>query len=499
MENINGCILFSAVLLPLLSAGVLGCFGFVKKFSKILLFTSTLYPLLVALYLWYSYYTSGYFEPGFKFSSEEIFWIFPYLPTFALNGISLPMFILAAIVGFAASLWAMISKIENSRMYYVLLLIMQGGLLGTFSSLNVLWIYMFHEFALVPTFIAICVWGGAGKRTAAIEMAVYLTLGALVSLLGIIYLYLLTGSFEIDDMISVSVHSVVPQNMQHVAYPFLMFGLGVLVSLFPFHSWAPRTYSAAPTSFAMLHAGVLKKFGLYLLIQVAAVVLPRGASEYAQILAYLALGNVVIMGLVTMAQRDLKMMVSYSSVSHMGICFLGIASTTVLGFGGAVLMMFGHGLSVALTFMLSNAIVKRTGQWNMYWMGGLYKTAPVLAVMFAIATFAGLGLPGFANFWGEICVLMGLWVMSPILTAIAATGIIISAIYGLRALARVFYGTPDKRMLETSNMSDLSLKEKCAAAVLIVAMFFAGFFPSSITGSLNVELTAKNTFSKILK
>lgn len=152
---------------------------------------------------------------------------------------------------------------------------------------------------------------------------------------------------------------------QSAVFALLLFGLGTLVSLFPLYSWAPRAYASAPTAFAMLHAGVLKKFGLYVLIQAAYPLLASGAREWAWVMAVLALFNVVFIGFVTMVQRDLKMMVAYSSVAHMGICFLGLASMSVLGAGGTVLMMFGHGASVALMLMLSTIIVNRTGEWEM--------------------------------------------------------------------------------------------------------------------------------------
>ena len=241
----------------------------------------------------------------------------------------------------------------------------------------------------------------------------------------------------------------------------------------------------------MLHAGVLKKFGLYVLIQVAVPLLPAGCADWSYVMAVLALFNVVYIGLVTMAQRDLKMMVSYSSVAHMGLCFLGIASMSVLGVGGAVLLMFGHGLSVALLFMLSNAIVNRTGEWNMFKMGGLYKQTPVLAGFFIAATLASLGLPGFANFWGEFSILMSLWSFSPAICAVAATGIIISAIYGLRAVANIFMGEEPTKELEPkfSGICDLTALEKIPAVILLAALLFVGFYPKSITQPLDSDLS----------
>lgn len=454
--------------------------------------------LAAAVVLWAVYASNVPSNGGFAFASSPVICSVE-LPTLALNAVSVPMFALAAIVGFAASLWAAKTEIGNARLYFLLLMFMQGGLMGAFSTTNIMWMYMFHEFALVPTFIAMTIWGGAGKRMAAMQMAIYLTLGALVSLVGIIALYMQTGADDFS-LLAVAValaKSPLTAQWQYAIFGLLLFGLGTLVSLFPFYSWAPRTYTAAPTSFAMLHAGVLKKFGLYVLIQVAIPFLPLGLGDWAKPLAVLALFNVIYIGLVTMAQRDLKMMVSYSSVAHMGLCFLGLASMSVLGAGGAVLLMFGHGASVALMFMLSNAIVNKTGQWDMLKMGGLYRQTPVLASFFLAATLASLGLPCFANFWGELTILACLWNFSPTVCALSATGLIISAIYGLRAMANVFMGKPSGEIAKKfDSISDLSLCEKIPAIILLAALVFVGFCPKSITGALDANLSAVATLTQ---
>ena len=247
------------------------------------------------------------------------------------------------------------------------------------------------------------------------------------------------------------------RRVQKHIFGLLMFGFGILVSLWPFHTWAPLGYGAAPSSAAMLHAGVLKKFGLYGLIQIALPLLPAGGTAavviplpwlpgihttWIGLLAWLALGNVLVIGLVTMAQRDLKQMVGYSSVMHMGYAFLGIACLSVLGAGGVVMLMVAHGLSVALLFLLATSIHHRTQTFDLAEMGGLAQQAPVLAAFFTAATLASIGLPGFANFWGELTIFVALWKFSPWMTAAAVAGIVISAVYGLRAAARVFFGPP---------------------------------------------------------
>lgn len=438
-------------------------------------------PALAAIWLTLSYLAigagGGYafilrFPMGLEFLGIEFF--------IGLNGISLPMFLMAGLVGLAAGLYAVQSDVSNAKLYYILLLIMQGGLMGVFASIDVFFFYFFHEFALIPTFIMIAIWGRSGRKTVAIELTVYLTLGAMITLAGLIALYVFSGA-ESFNMIALR-SALVEAPMQVTIFGLLLIGFGILVSLFPFHSWAPRGYATAPAPAAMLHAGVLKKFGLYGLIQLAYPLLPLGAASWGGLLLWLALGNIVIIGLVTIAQRDLKLMLGNASVMHMGYAFLGLYAYSVVGVGGALLMMFAHGLSVALLFMLADGIERRCGTLDMEEMGGLGKKAPVLMAFFVAATMASIGLPGFANFWGELSIFIALfqsaspWALIP-----ALLGILISAIYGLRAVAAIFFGESKKEW----ECGDLSGKEKFPAIILLAALLVVGFWPRSVSDSVN--------------
>ena len=412
-----------------------------------------------------------------------------------LNGISMPLFLLAGMVGLAAGLYAMNSKAERLHLYLALLLFMLGGLMGTFASIDVFFFYFFHEFALIPTFLMIGIWGGAGRRIAAIEMTIYLTLGALLSLLGLIALYVQSGvdSFSLLELRNYLSAHPLTETVQNNIFALLLFGFGILVSLFPFHSWAPKGYAVAPTGAAMLHAGVLKKFGLYGLLQIAAPLLPSGAEHWFPWIVWLALGNIILIGLVTMAQKDLKMMLGYSSVMHMGYAFLGIACFSLAGAGGALLMMVAHGLSVALLFMLSTCVYHRSQTFDLSSMGGLAIKAPVLAGFFVAATMASIGLPGFGNFWGEFTIFVALaetgmtkWIVAP-----AAIGIVISAIYGLRAVSNIFFGQAKesfKVRLESGEITDLQSYEKLPACILIGGLLLTGIFPRIISDDANREL-----------
>lgn len=409
-----------------------------------------------------------------------------------VNGVSMAMYLLAGIVGFSAFLWTIVSpvKIKGISTYLICMLFMQGGLMGMFASNNVLWIYAFHEFALVPTFIAMCVWGGENRKSAAMEMAIYLTLGALLALFGIIALSFIstrTLTFNLPELMANFASSDIEAKSAEFIFAMLAVGLGALVSLFPLHSWAPKTYNEAPTAFSMLHSGVLKKFGLYLLIQVAVPLLGSNAGVSMNTITILAIFNIVVIGLCTMAQNDFKMMVSYSSVSHMGLCFLGIASMSVLGVGGSVLIMFGHGLSVAALFIFAEIIKSRFSTCDMTSLGGAYKNMPVCAGLFIAAILANIGLPGFANFWGELSVFASLWSKGFVVCAFAVSGIIISAIYGLRAVANIFFGGESKAV-QKAGFCDISWKERSPILILLLALILIGFAPKLITTPLGDTL-----------
>ena len=488
--------LLVAILAPILTGLVLLCGSrfSVNSMRALSVFGFGL-PLMIGIMLY------GLFDPSLagEYNFElrlptglESIGIYLHL---GLNGISMPLFLLAGLVGLAAGLYAMNSKAERLHLYLALLLFMLGGLMGTFASIDVFFFYFFHEFALIPTFLMIGIWGGAGRRVAAIEMTIYLTLGALLSLLGLIALYVQSGvdSFSLLELRNYLSAQALTDTAQNNIFALLLFGFGILVSLFPFHSWAPKGYAVAPTGAAMLHAGVLKKFGLYGLLQIAAPLLPSGAEHWFPWIVWLALGNIILIGLVTMAQKDLKMMLGYSSVMHMGYAFLGIACFSVVGVGGALLMMVAHGLSVALLFMLSTCVYHRSQTFDLSSMGGLATKAPVLAGFFVAATMASIGLPGFGNFWGEFTIFVALaetdmtkWIVAP-----AAIGIVISAIYGLRAVSNIFFGQANesfKERLESDQITDLKPFEKLPACLLIGGLLLIGIFPRIISDDANHEL-----------
>lgn len=406
------------------------------------------------------------------------------------DGVSLILALLTSLVMLAA-VW----QIEDRpNIFYISSLLIGGGALGAFLTTDVFFIYAFHELALIPTFIMVGIWGGRDRNYAAMKLTIYLTAGAMLSLLGLIALYVKSGanSFDLIELKDAIAAGGLRGSTQNWIGGLLLLGFGTLVSLWPLHTWAPLGYGAAPSSAAMLHAGVLKKFGLYGLIQIAIPLIPLGLQHWAWKLALLAaFGNVLVVGFVTMAQRDLKQMLGYSSVMHMGYCFLGIACLSTIGTGGVVLLMVAHGLSVALLFLLATSIHHRTHTFDLSEMGGLAQKTPVLAAFFVAATMASIGLPGFANFWGELTVFVAVWKFSPALTAVAVAGVVISAIYGLRATARVFFGPASEQLQRVHAQhapADLDWREKLPALILLAALLLFGFYPKAISQPVDQAL-----------
>src|SRR5438477_8409925 len=408
--------------------------------------------------------------------------------TTGIDGLSLVMILLATIVTLAA-VWftGTIEKYENA--FYACLLFISGGAIGAFASIDLFFFYAFHELALIPTFLLIGIWGSGNRVSAAWKITIYLAIGSFILLLGLILLYqsvpLGWRSFDIRALTVGASMGLIPADAQHHIYLLLLVGFGILVSLFPFHTWAPEAYASAPAPAAMLHAGVLKKFGLYGLLRVAIPLLPEGARHWATLLVVLLLGNIIYVGLVTIAQKRLDWMLGYSSVMHMGYIFLGIASFSVLGLTGAVVLIFAHGLSIALLFAIAGELRRRTGTLVLDDLGGLGTVMPFAGLAFGLGAFAAIGLPGFANFAAEVMIFFGAfkngWEMErfhlfQLATVLGLWGIVISAVYMLRAYRKTFMGTLAARW---KDLVDLRPGLRVPVTLLVGAALCYGFFPQS--------------------
>jgi NADH-quinone oxidoreductase subunit M len=329
--------LTSIILIPFLTALVLLCIpGRYRFLVRILAILATFLTLVLALKMFIGFEGAPAGEGGYKYL-QRIPWVealrINYLV--GVDGINVGLILMGALVAFASVCvsWEIQSR---EKEFYVLLMIMIGGVLGAFASLDLFFFYAFHELALVPTFIMIGIWGrGPDKNYATFNITLYLSAGALIALFGLIALYLqvpaANRTSNIIELTQYFAGKPMAVGAQSFIFPLLLFGFGILVSLWPFHTWAPLGYGAAPTATAMLHAGVLKKFGLYGLIRIALPLMPSAAQSWLGILAVLCLGNIVYCGWVAMRQRDLNQMIGNSSVAHMGFAFLGLASLNLIG------------------------------------------------------------------------------------------------------------------------------------------------------------------------
>ncbi len=408
------------------------------------------------------------------------------------DGMSAIMVLLSVIVTLAAVLSGKAPE-GKEKLYYGSSLLISAGALGAFVATDLFFFYAFHELALVPTFLMIGILGRGDRRAAAWKITIYLGLGSIVLLAGLVWLANLTGTFEIAKMIDNK--AAIPASAQTGIAALLIVGFGTLVSLFPFHSWAAPAYASAPAPTAMLHAGVLKKFGLYGLLRIAIPLVPEGLQFWLTPLLVLLLGNILWVGWVTISQKRLDLMLGNSSVMHMGYIFLAIAALVAfpenpLARSAAIVLMFAHGISIAMLFGLADRIERSTGSLDLQELGGLAKSAPGLAFLFGIAAMASIGLPGLANFSGEILVFLSAFKgydptkgLGPVQIAciLSIWGVVISAVYMLRAYRRVFQGPTVKA---TASAADLTCVDRIPALLLVLALFAVGLYPNLLLNLL---------------
>ncbi len=413
------------------------------------------------------------------------------------DGISLTMALLTTLVTFAA-VWSIVNK---DRLYHISSLLISAGALGAFLSTDVFFLYAFHELALIPTFLMIALHGYGNKKAVAWRITLYLGAGSLILLAGLSGLVWLcspkgTLTFDIAKLQPVLLSATdFPVWWVQATFFTLIIGFGTLVSLFPFHTWAAPAYASAPTPVAMLHAGVLKKFGLYGLIRLALPLFPDSMQVpwIQNALLYMLLGNILVMGLVTIHQRRLDDMLANSSVMHMGYIFLGLATGNALGVNGAVMLMFAHGVSIALLFLLCGKLRNQVGSLEFAKLGGLASNAPFLSLIFGFAAFASIGLPGLANFAGELLVFLGAFksfhaptgfTMLHITTILSLWGVVISAVYMLRAYRNIFFGASASGIFVTDPGPSQRIPMFLLAAVLLVVGCQPGILLGVIQSSL---------------
>lgn len=445
---------------------------------------STFISLALSLLIFIAYDRQ---QGGMQFI-EMIPWVQDLGVNYALgvDGISIPLMLLTNLIGFSA-VFASWRIEERAKEFFSLLLLLITGVMGTFITTDLFIFFLFYEVVVIPIYLLVIMFGSSKRVTkeyAGMKLTIYLLIGSAFLLTGLIALFVkaraISGvpSMELAHLAGLNY----PLAFQIVIFAFMAFGFGTLLSMFPFHAWSPDGYAGAPTAVSMIHAGVLKKIGGYGLIRIGLLILPAGAKIVAPVIAVLALGNVVYAAYICLSQKDLKYIVGYSSVSHMGYVLIGIAALNLISINGAVMMMFAHGVMAALFFAMIGNLYEKSHTRNVDDFGGLAHQMPKLATGFMIAGLASLGLPGMVNFIGEFTIFVGAFSTYRVFTIVAVTGIILTAVYILRTLGYVLFGP---RKPEWDHLQDLKGPEMVPLMVLGAAILLGGIFPFTIMDLIN--------------
>jgi NADH-quinone oxidoreductase subunit M len=427
--------------------------------------------LVLSTYLFFTY---DKVQGGLQFAEKSL-----WMPTLgiqyfnAVDGFSLPNLLLTGIVFFTGvlTMWEMQTRVKE---FFALYFLMVTGVFGLFMSMDLFFIFIWYDVSLFPMYLLIAVWGTTRKEYGAMKLTLYLLAGSALILPAIIYLFVQSGlgTFDVAALMQPGVFSAADQKF---AFILLFLGFGILAGVWPFHTWSPVGHVAAPHAVSMVHAGVLMKIGAFGVLRVAIMICPEGWQYWAQLMALLAAVGIIYGALVGLRQTDLKYVIGYSSVSHMGVVGLGLSTVTAEGLDGAVFQMFAHGIMTALLFSSVGYIYDRTHTKAIPELGGLSRVMPVASSYFIVAAFAGMGVPGLANFWGELMVFIAAFKVYPVRGVVAVLALVVTALFMLRVVQRTFYGPENEKYAE---LQDVSFQLGIPRMILVSVLVIFGFFPS---------------------
>ncbi len=451
--------------------------------------------------LW-MYFTYDRVAAGFQFG--EKFSLVPSLGIsyeLGVDGMSALMVLLTAIIIFAGSFASWTVK-ERGQEFYALLLLLVFGVYGVFVSLDLFVFFLFYEIAVLPMYLLIGIWGSSGyvkpqgifgwafgrtgvgtKEYAAMKLTLYLLFGSAFILVGILALYVAGGSRSFS-FLTFQTMTIDPQLQSWVFLAFYI-GFGILAAIWPFHTWSPDGHASAPTAVSMLHAGVLMKLGAYGVVRLGMGLLPQASMDWAWLVGTIACINIVWGALSALAQTDLKYVIAYSSVSHMGVVMLGAATLTPQGLNGSVFQMFAHGIMTGLFFSLVGLVYEKAHSREIFKMGGFAKTMPGIATAFTIAGLSSLGLPATAGFVAEFLTFLGAWSSAhPWWLFPGVFGAFITAIYVLRVTRAIFWGNPAEDP-HFHHLPDAQGPEWAALGILVFVLVVFGVAPSIAVGPID--------------
>ncbi|MGV8039620.1 MAG: NADH-quinone oxidoreductase subunit M [Thermoanaerobaculaceae bacterium] len=474
--------------LPLLGALVI-IFFLKREQSKAIKVVATVtagLDFVISIPLWWRYLPEGdAFQLTYKAS-----WI-PSIGSsyhFGVDGISVLLILLTTLLGFIAVYSSFSAITHREKEYYVFLLVLQTGMLGVFMALDFVLFYVFWEVMLVPMYFLIGVWGGPRKLYAAIKFFLYTLVGSVLMLVGILalYFYNSTGlgaigleglgnpaTFDVPTLFAIA--GQIPPSLQMWIFLAFFVGFAIKVPMFPFHTWLPDAHVEAPTAGSVILAGVLLKMGTYGFIRFSLPLLPDATVKAVPWMVGLSIVGIIYGALVAMAQKDMKKLVAYSSVSHLGFVMLGMFALNPSGLSGSVLQMINHGLSTGGLFLLVGIVYERRHTRMIADYGGIAKVMPVYAMLFMIITMASIGLPTLNGFVGELTILIGAFNRSTWWAVLAASGIVLGAAYMLWLYQRVFFGEITHE--ENKTLADVNRREQWTLIPLVVLCFWIGLYP----------------------
>jgi NADH-quinone oxidoreductase subunit M len=478
------------ILSPLIGAILVFTLGRSMRIIRILSLVFSGIPLmLITLVLMGFNWEPGLnFSPGGAFAGLQYVESYSWIPslgvsyTVGVDGISLPLLFITPLLSFL-SIWFSWDVEKRPKEYFGLMLVMQVGITGVFVLLDYFVFYIFWEIVLIPMYFLIGIWGGPNKDYAAIKFFIYTHVASLVMLLAIMAMYFQAGATTFNMVEIGAASQGFTTGFQIIAFGALLFGFGVKMPMVPFHTWLPDAHVEAPTAGSVLLAGLLLKMGGYGLIRVAIQSLPDGAVAFQPVMAIIGIVSILYAAIVCLAQKDLKKMVAYSSVSHMGFVMLGFATLGQIGLVFGVFQMFAHGLVTAVLFMSCGVVQHHAGTRMIPVLGGISIKMPKLATLMTAGFLASLGLPGLVSFVAEFSIFkatydwIGLWLLLPI------ASVAITAAYYLWALQRSMFG-PLTTKIETSDMHDSNWYETAPIAILIALIALFGILPGIMLSAM---------------
>ena len=399
-----------------------------------------------------------------------------------IDGLSLPLLLLTTLIGFIAVLvsWKIDLRV---REYFAWILLLETGILGVFCSLDLVLFFIFWEVEIIPMYLLISIWGSGRKEYSAIKFVLYTLAGSAMMLAGILLLYFQAGTFNMVTLAGMGLDSILSSLMAAAIFFLIIFAFTVKLPVFPFHTWLPDAHTDAPTAVSVILAGILIKMGGYGMLRVCVSIFPETAQNYAPLFIALAVIGILYGAAVTLRQTDLKRLIAYSSISHMGFVLLGIFALSQVSMTGATLQMVSHGLVTGLLFAMVGLVYEKTHERSIPKLGGLARQMPIIVVVFSVAGLAALGLPGTSGFAAEFLIFLGSFNSTvvpgiEVYTIVGILGVVLGAGYILWMLKRVFYGPPKEQY---DGVPDADRREKIYTFALVALIMLIGIYPALLT------------------